>query len=129
MSIKNRLTGLAVLLAMLIVMSISGPLHAQANSNIEEEPMQTENEIVVELNDDYFNPNAITISKGKTTRLLLKNAGQKEHTFTVKKLGIDVELRPGEEKTITVKPQAIGTYQLICRYHQQEGMVGEVIVK
>jgi plastocyanin len=81
------------------------------------------------LNDDYFNPNVITILNGKTTPLILKNEGKKEHTFTVEKLGIDAEVQPGKEKTITVKPNKPGTYELICRYHFRKGMVGKVIVK
>jgi plastocyanin len=47
----------------------------------------------------------------------------------VEKLGIDAEVQPGKEKNITVKPKQPGTYELICRYHFQEGMVGKVIVK
>jgi plastocyanin len=54
---------------------------------------------------------------------------RKEHTFTVEKLAIDVEVEPGKEKTITVAPKQPGTYDLICRYHSQQGMVGKVIVK
>ncbi|WP_087974819.1 cupredoxin domain-containing protein [Oceanobacillus rekensis] len=126
MSVKNWLAGLLV---MILVMSSSGPLHAFAATEAELVPMDTREEMVVELHDDYFNPDAITIASGETTELLLKNVGQKEHTFTVEKLGIDVELQPGEQKTITVKPEETGTYELICRYHEQEGMVGEVIVE
>lgn len=127
MSIK-KLTGLASLLA-IVVISVLGPLNVFAKSESETESMDTVKQITVELNDDYFNPDVITISNGETTKLLLKNVGKKEHTFTVKKLGIDVEVQPGKEKTITVKPKKTGTYELICRYHEQEGMVGEVIVE
>ncbi|MFC4024744.1 cupredoxin domain-containing protein [Oceanobacillus longus] len=125
MSIKKSLAGLA----MIIAMSISVPLHVFATTEVEREPADTTNEMVVELHDDYFNPNAITIANGEATELLLKNVGQKEHTFTVEKLDIDVELQPGEQKTITVKPDETGTYELICRFHEKEGMVGEVIVE
>ena len=93
------------------------------------QPIESGNAIEVELNDDYFNPKDITISNGKTTTLILRNKGSKKHTFTVEKLGIDTEVRSGTEKTITVKPIETGTYNLICRYHFQEGMVGKVIVK
>ncbi|AXI08525.1 cytochrome B [Oceanobacillus zhaokaii] len=129
MSVKNWLTGLAALLAVFMVMSIPGPLNVLAKSGVEAQPMEMVNEIVVELNDNYFNPDVITISNGKTTKLKIKNVGKKEHTFTVEKLGIDVELQPGKEKTITVKPENPGTYELICRFHYQEGMVGKVIVE
>ncbi len=62
-------------------------------------------------------------------KILLKNKGKSEHTFTVKKLGIDVVVESGKEKNITVKPKNTGTYELICRYHLLKGMEGKVIVK
>ena len=84
--------------------------------------------IDVELNDDFFKPDKITISAGQTTTLVLKNKGMKRHTFTVEKLEVDAELQPGEVKTISVRPVKAGTYELICRFHFNEGMVGKVIV-
>ncbi|WP_342044525.1 cupredoxin domain-containing protein [Bacillus sp. OTU530] len=129
MSVKKLLTGLVVLLAMIVVVTTSGSLSVFAESSVVTQPMETAKMIEVKLNDDYFNPKAITIPNGGTTTLVLKNEGRKEHTFTVEKLGIDAEVQPGKEKTITVKPEKPGTYELICRYHFQEGMVGKVIVK
>ncbi len=124
MSMKNWLTGLVVLFAMVIGVIASGSLSVLAESDVVRQKA-----IEVQLNDDYFNPETITIPNGKTTTLILKNEGQKEHTFTVEKLGIDAEVQPGKEKTITIKPQNPGTYELICRYHFNSGMVGKVIVK
>ncbi|WP_042149919.1 cupredoxin domain-containing protein [Paucisalibacillus sp. EB02] len=128
MSVKNRLPGLVILLVMIVAIIATGPQGVLAQSEDLIQHMNNENKIIVELNDDYFNPEEITIPSGKSTKLQLKNIGQKEHTFTVKKLGIDVELQPGEEKTITLKPENPGTYELICRYHVKEGMVGKVVV-
>ncbi|MBK0006136.1 cupredoxin domain-containing protein [Bacillus sp. S35] len=124
MSVKNWLMGLVVLFTMVISVMISGSLGVLAESD-----MVRQKTMEVQLNDDYFNPETITIPSGKMTTLILKNEGQKEHTFTVEKLGIDAEVQPGKEKTITLKPQNPGTYELICRYHFNSGMVGKVIVK
>lgn len=129
MSVKKWLTGWAVLLAMIVVVTTHGSLGVFAESGVVTQPMETVKAIEVELNDNYFNPKGITILNGKTTPLILKNKGKKEHTFTVEKLGIDVEVQSGEEKTITVEPKNPGTYDLICRYHFHEGMVGKVIVQ
>jgi plastocyanin len=129
MFVKKRLTGLVFLLAMIVAVSTSGSLGVFAESSVVTQPTETENAIEVELNDDFFNPKDITIPNGRTTKLILKNKGTKAHTFTVEKLKIDVEVQPGKEETITVKPVAPGTYELICRFHFQEGMVGKVIVK
>ncbi|MDQ0804066.1 cupredoxin domain-containing protein [Priestia megaterium] len=124
MSVKNWLMGLVVLFTMVISVMTSGLLGVLAESDaVRQKAME------VQLNDDFFNPETITIPSGKTTTLILKNEGQKEHTFTVEKLGIDAEVQPGKEKNITVKPQNPGTYELICRYHFNSGMVGKVIVK
>lgn len=127
MHVKKWLTGTVVLLVMVVATLCS--LGVSAESAVVTQPMETEKSIEVELNDDYFNPKVITIPNGTTTTLILKNKGKKEHTFTVEKLGIDAEVQPGKEKSITVKPKQPGTYELICRYHFQEGMVGKVIVK
>ena len=126
--VKKWLTGMVVLLAMIVVITNPGSLHVFAESVDVTQPIESGNAIEVELNDDYFNPKDITIPNGKTTTLILKNKGSKKHTFTVEKLGIDTEVQSGTEKTITVKPTETGTYDLICRYHFQEGMVGKVIV-
>ncbi|EEK79829.1 hypothetical protein bcere0009_13800 [Bacillus cereus R309803] len=103
--------------------------HAFASVNTVTQPVEPAKVIEVELNDDYFKPNVITIPIDESTTLLLKNKGKNEHTFTVKKLGVDVVVEPGKEKNITVKPKNTGTYELICRYHLLKGMEGKVIVK
>lgn len=98
MSVKKWVTGLVVVLAM--VMTTLGSLGVSAESGVVPQPSERVNSIEVELNDDYFNPKIITITNGTTTTLILKNKGKKEHTFTVKKLGIDAEVQPGKEKTL-----------------------------
>ena len=127
MSVKKWVTGLVVMLAMVVVVTTLGSLGVFAESGVVTQPAVKS--IEVELNDDFFNPEVITIPNGTATTLILKNKGKKEHTFTVEKLGIDAEVQPGKEKTITVQPKQPGTYELICRYHFQEGMVGKVIVE
>jgi plastocyanin len=127
MSVKKWVTGLVVALATVVVMTSLGSFGVSAESRVVAQPAVKS--IVVELNDDFFNPEAITIPNGTATTLILKNKGKKEHTFTVEKLGIDAEVQAGKEKTITVQPKQSGTYDLICRYHFQEGMVGKVIVE
>jgi uncharacterized cupredoxin-like copper-binding protein len=126
MPVKKWLMGLVVLLVVLTTLS---SLSVFAESVVVTQPIDSVEAIEVEMNDDYFNPKVITIPNEKTTTLILKNKGKKEHTFTVEKLEIDVEVQPGKEKTITLKPKNPGTYELICRYHFQQGMIGQVIVE
>ncbi|MEH7158932.1 cupredoxin domain-containing protein [Neobacillus drentensis] len=127
MSMKNWFNGLKIILASTLVVIALSPLSVFAESGVD---TQTNGSAVeVKMYDDSFNPKEITIPNGKTTTLILKNTGKKKHTFTVEKLRIDAEVQPGQEKTITVKPDRPGTYEFICRYHFQEGMVGKLIVK
>lgn len=127
MSVKKWVTGLVVMLATVVVVTSLGSFGVSAESRVVAQPAVKS--IEVELNDDFFNPEVITIPNGTATTLILKNKGKKEHTFTVEKLGIDAEVQAGKEKTITVQPKQSGTYELICRYHFQKGMVGKVIVE
>ncbi|WP_404443266.1 cupredoxin domain-containing protein [Sutcliffiella horikoshii] len=129
MSIKKWVKRLVVVLAVVVVVTTLGSIDVIAESRVAIHPMERVNTIEVELNDDYFDPKVITIPSGASLTLVLKNKGNKEHTFTVEKLGVDEEVQPGEEKSIAVKPTRPGTYELICRYHLQQGMVGKVIVQ
>jgi plastocyanin len=129
MFVKKWLTRLVVLLAMILVVTSAGTLGVFAESGVATQSFESVKAIEVKLYDDAFNPKVITIPTGRTTTVILKNEGKKNHTFTVEKLSIDVEVQPGQEKSITINPKNTGTYDLICRYHFQEGMVGKVIVK
>ena len=84
--VKKWLTGMVVLLAMIVVVTNPGSLSVFAESVDVTQPMESENTIEVELNDDYFNPKDITIPNGKTTTLILKNKGSKKHTSQLKSL-------------------------------------------
>ncbi|KXI46155.1 cupredoxin domain-containing protein [Bacillus pacificus] len=129
MSISTWLFRFIGFLVMLVGLTTLNSLNVFASINVVTQPVESAKVIEVELNDDYFKPNVITIPIEESTTLLLKNKGKSEHTFTVKKLGIDVVVESGQEKNITVKPKNTGTYELTCRYHLLKGMEGKVIVK
>ncbi|AXY08680.1 cytochrome B [Bacillus thuringiensis LM1212] len=129
MSMSKWLFPFIGFLVMLVGVTTLNSLNVFASVNVVTQPVESAKVIEVELNDDYFKPNVITIPTEESTTLLLKNKGKSEHTFTVKKLGIDVIVGSGKEKNITVKPTSTGTYELICRYHLLKGMEGKVIVK
>ncbi|HDR6953877.1 MULTISPECIES: cupredoxin domain-containing protein [Bacillus cereus group] len=129
MSMNRWLFRFSSLLVMIVWWMSLGSSHVFASVTVVTPPTDLTKVIEVELNDDYFNPNVITIPLAGSTTLLLKNKGKNEHTFTVKKLGIDVVIESGKEKNITVKPKNTGIYELICRYHLLKGMAGKVIVK
>jgi len=126
---KKGFTELVLLLMIILVFTSKGQISAFAESHVVQQPIESRKNIEVELKDDFFNPNVITIPAGKTITFILKNTGKKEHTFTVNKLGIDTEIQPGKEKTISVKAIPPGTYEFICRYHVGAGMAGKMVVE
>jgi plastocyanin len=92
-----------------------------------EEKMEHAHGKMQKLDDFYFEPKTVTIKRGEKVTLTLHNEGQVEHTFTIKGLGIDEEVEPGKSKTVTIEGKQPGTYDLICKYHEQ--MRGKVIVE
>lgn len=100
MSMNKWLFRFTSFLMMIVGMITFSSLHTFASVNVVTQPTDSTKVIEVELNDDYFNPNIITIPIEESTTLLLKNKGKNEHTFTVKKLGIDVVIEPGKEKVL-----------------------------
>ena len=128
MSINKWLFRFIGFLVMLVVITTLNSLNVFASVNDLAQPIASAKVIEVELNDDYFNPNVITIPINESTTLLLKNKGKSEHTFTIKN-SVLTSSSSQEKKNITVKPNSAGTYELICRYHLLKGMEGKVIVK
>ena len=82
----------------------------------------------IEADDFYFGPSFIKASSGQQFSVVLKNEGKASHTFTIPTLGVDVQLAPGESKTITLAAPKNGSVEFHCRFHQSQGMQGAVFV-
>jgi uncharacterized cupredoxin-like copper-binding protein len=92
----------------------------------------------VELDDLYFEPNLITLPADTAVTFVLHNDGEALHNFSVtehgneglENLGIDVDVPPGETKTVTIDA-AEGDYYFFCDQpgHEQAGMRGYLQVK
>ena len=84
--------------------------------------------IEMEQDNFYFGPTVLTGSAGQKFTVELKNEGTVAHTFTIDSLNIDVELQPGESKSISVTFPQSGFTEFYCRFHRTSGMVGELTV-
>ena len=76
MSINKWLFRFICLLVMIIGIIPFSSFHAFASVNVVTQPVEPAKVIEVELNDDYFKPNVITIPIEESTTLLLKNKGK-----------------------------------------------------
>ncbi|MGI8644443.1 MAG: PQQ-dependent sugar dehydrogenase [Thermomicrobiales bacterium] len=80
--------------------------------------------------DIDFNPNEFTISANTDVTVTLPNEGSGPHNFSIDELGIDVDIAPGETKTVTINAPA-GTYTYYCNVpgHRAAGMEGTMTVQ
>ena len=90
-------------------------------------------EIVIEASEYKFTPSQITVKKGETVKITLKNTGKMTHDWVVEKLGgasIDPTLPQGTN-SITITPSQKGTFTTYCSInnHRSLGMVGKLIVQ
>jgi plastocyanin len=79
--------------------------------------------------DSFFEPPCIALSS--TQGILVSNAGNLDHNFSVADGDIDVTIEPGQEGTIDEvgTDLAAGTYRFYCKFHEGEGMVGTLVVE
>lgn len=63
-------------------------------------------------------------------RLVVKNEGRNLHNFTIAGTDISKDLRPGRSFRLGPLADVLGpgTYSIICRYHDAQGMTGELTV-
>jgi plastocyanin len=82
-------------------------------------------ETKVDMADNKFEPATITGKAGSTVKVELKNTGQAEHNFKIdSQKGVDKDVEPGEDATVSVKIPTSGSVQFYCEYHKGLGMVG-----
>ena len=87
-----------------------------------------ENDLQVEAGDLYFGPTFIEAKAGQRFSVELHNEGSARHTFTSGDLGVDLELPPGDRRTISLIAPASGTASFHCRFHEGQGMQGAVFI-
>ncbi len=87
---------------------------------------QVSGEIEFELDTNYFEPTVLVGEPGATVTLTASNHADIAHTFTVREQDIDVRFDPGQEETIEVTMPDSGSVGFICRFHEEQGMVGQL---
>ncbi len=81
-------------------------------------------ELELELDDNYFGPTFAKASPGGSVSVELVNEGNATHTFTSDALGVDEEVGPGDEASVTVTLPDEGAVEFHCRFHEGSGMKG-----
>ena len=76
-----------------------------------------------------FNPNSFHVPANAPTQITVDNVGVAPHNFSIKELGISVNVLAGQTQAITIDA-APGRYTFYCNLpgHRQAGMVGTLTV-
>jgi plastocyanin len=83
-----------------------------------------DDELELELDDNYFGPTFVKGSPGGSVTVELVNEGSATHTFTSDALGVDEEVGPGDEASVTVTLPDEDAVEFHCRFHEAQGMKG-----
>lgn len=82
----------------------------------------------VQMGDDWFSPTFIKVAPGARLAIVVQQAGDVAHTFTIDGQAVDVALsRKGTSRTITVSgPPDSRLLVFYCKYHRFAGMQGAI---
>jgi plastocyanin len=81
-------------------------------------------ELELELDDNYFAPTFARGTPGEEVTVELVNEGNATHTFTSDALGVDEELSGGDSSSVTITLPEEGAVEFHCRFHGEQGMKG-----
>jgi plastocyanin len=88
-------------------------------------------ETKLQIPPDMFFPSTIAVNRGDTVNIKFYNLEEPNgdrHSFTIgAPYGIDKDLAPGQNGTVTFKASESGAFVFFCKYHQPT-MRGELIV-
>lgn len=60
---------------------------------------------------------------------IIKNQGSNLHNVTIPQIDFDEDIRPGEQIEFLGDRLARGTYDIICRYHPTDEMIGRLTIE
>lgn len=73
-------------------------------------------ELEVKVNENSFS-GLRNLTKGRETKLKVKNEDSTPHTLTISDLGVDLRVEAGQEKEVRFTPSVTGTFSVTCTIH------------
>jgi plastocyanin len=86
-----------------------------------------ESEIEFEADDVYFDPTFLRGEAGQKLTLKIQNDGNARHNFSIPSQNLDQDIEAGAETTVEITFPQSGVALFLCKYHQGQGMVGELL--
>jgi plastocyanin len=88
--------------------------------------------LIVAMHDSEFDPDELTVARGKVARFYLRNSDSEAHTFTIDALALDEYVGPRGDRLVSVEiPADVGarTLALSCAVTGHENMDGTIVVR
>jgi len=89
--------------------------------------MRSESTVTIDMQNIAFHPKCVIASGTQTVNLVNKDSVI--HNWTVTGTDINVNVQAGQTQTVTLNITAGSTHAFFCRFHQAQGMVGQILVK
>jgi heme/copper-type cytochrome/quinol oxidase subunit 2 len=74
-------------------------------------------------------PSIIILEAGQETNLVLENGDDTVHGFSIDELDLREEIKPGETKTIAIKPKNPFNYKYYCHLHGIKHLGGVLVIQ
>ena len=110
-----------------VVMVFSGALHLMSIDTVG--APERAGAIVIDIDNNEFVPNEITVAAGQPLKLLVRNGDFGVHTFTVLGVTPSTGIVGGSEKLVTIGPLAPGEYEFACEIPGHEDQRGTLVVR
>ena len=123
--VRTTITVAVALATAALFVACGGDEEADSSGDANSDAGQT---VEVTASDFSFTPAKLTAAIGGSFDLVLTNAGDAPHTFTIDEFDLDAEVAPGEETSVTVSPSKSGEFTYYCRFHREQGMEGGITV-
>ena len=81
----------------------------------------------VTATDNEFEPTSMTAAAGTT--LEVTNDGEAPHNFSVEGEDIDVDIEPGSSQEVMLEGLEAGSYQVLCKFHEDAGMTATLDIE
>jgi plastocyanin len=122
--VRRRLRAAALLLAAALLPAGCAKQNAREATVAGPDGTQT---VGIDVVNDAFRPWSVEARLDQPLVIRLRNRGFTAHTFTSWDAGVDVVLRPGDDRTVTIRaPDQPARWRFFCRYHDAGGMHGGV---
>ncbi len=82
--------------------------------------LYTTGEATIRITPNGFEPSHVLSAVGQDVTLTVVNTATRPLTFTIDKLGIDVEIPPGESRTVDLVDLELGEYPFHSRHAQND---------